>query len=290
MFRNTKCSILRFLPLVATFGLLLFFCACGGEPLSDETPKRTLSRALLAYQESDATRAYELALPYQGQPLGKLIVSLAEVHDQKVNDLKSGLQGLRELFEDESVDPQIRAEAGLSYGRTISVFRERNMHGAYASVDLHAVFDGVVALDPSHGRAATAALYRAELDIYDPDPSVSGPGFEYIEAFIAAYKGDPQDLVPLRLFVERLYVFQQGDYAASVRHLEAAWEAGISNATTAREVLYRMARMGHLKLGDRKRAIRYYEQFCNLYPYSTQISLVLQYLEDLGVEVDRSGL
>lgn len=233
--------------------------------------------------------AYELALPYREEPLGLLIVSLAKVFSHDVEDLRGGLEGLRSLLEDESVDPALRIEAGMAYGRAIGVYRERGMYSEYDGVDLGAVFDRVIALGPSGRQAPMAAMYKAELKIYDEDPAVQAEAFDFVEAFIRDYRGDPRDLVALRLFVERFYIALRGDYSASVRHLEMAHETGIRNATTAREVLYRLGRMSHLKLADREKAVRYYQEFRERYPYSMQIALVLRYLEELGVSVERES-
>lgn len=271
------------LCLVAAMG-------CGGpDGASDDAASvggvpAELRQAFVFYQEADLNKATELAAPYADRPLGKLLLSLCRIHNHQGRDIPGGLDGLREIFEDTSLDPPMRGEAGVAYGRVIFLYRQRGMYQQYDEVDLSAVFRSVREMLPRHRLACTAAHYEAEMGIFNQNPEEQEEGFSMLEEHLRQYAGAAEDKVPLHLVLDRLYIVKREDYARSVEHLMAAYDIGITNPTTERSVVFRIGRTSEKKLNNPEQARRYYEIFLRDYPYSRERPMVLEALQKMGVD------
>jgi len=248
-----------------------------------------VEEAMLAYQNSNLTRAKRLAKARLDDPMARLVFHLCQVHDAENPDLAAGLAGLKTIFEDETIDPAIRAEAGLDYGRVIQIYQARKMHPQYDNVDVRAVFRAVIGLLPEDAKACIAAKYLAETYFFKQDKRQARRGFEFVERFLANYTGPDTNIVPLHLFVELFYIDIEGNYSKAFEHLRQAYRIGISTDVVKREVLYRMGRICHVHLKDTEQAGFYYRQFLQRYPAAYQAPVVEKYLRQLGQAVTTGG-
>lgn len=241
-----------------------------------------LDEAFLAYQNGDLARARRIAEKHLHKAAGRLVFHLCQIHHGECQDLAGGLTGLKQIFEDVTIDPSIRAEAALDYARVIQIFQVRNMHREYANMDIGRVYQEVIQLDGEDVRACTAAIYLAQWYLDKQDARMDEKAFQLIEGFLEDYAGPPKNTVPVHLFVEAFYIDRRRDYVRAVRHLEDAYDLGIVTDTVRREVLFRMGRIHDSKLKQAAKARAYYQRFLELYPNAPQTPLVRRYLKELG--------
>jgi hypothetical protein len=102
-----------------------------------------------------------------------------------------------------------------------------------------------------------------------------------LEGFIRDFKGKPKDLVPIHLYLDPFYIAMRADYASSVAHLKRALDAGVTNQTTARSTIFRVARISQVELKDIETAKKYYRMFQQNYQYAREKPLVDKYLKEL---------
>ena len=102
-----------------------------------------------------------------------------------------------------------------------------------------------------------------------------------VESFLAGYKGDKADTVSVHLFVEMFYVAYKKDYARSIEHLQAAYQAGIRTARLERTVLFRIGRILDVELDRKDEARRIYRDFIEKYPDAKLTPVVRRYIKEM---------
>ena len=127
-----------------------------------------------------------------------------------------------------------------------------------------------------------AAIYRSEVDIFQPDKDTARRGVEEMEAWIARYPDNP--LVSLQWqLIGWAYVHPLDDAGKSVEAFLAAEAAGLPAHTKLDSYYWRLANLAE-KAGNRKVAVEYYRRLITdvrrpAYGYDAQYRL-----KQLGVE------
>ena len=266
------------LVLLAVPTVLILLRAGSG----NEDRRAGLEEALSAYQNGDLAISRRIAAAHLPKAAARLVFSLCQVYHTERQDLPGGLTGLKEIFEDVTIAPSIRAEAALNYAGVIQIFQARGMHKEYANVDIGAVYQKVIQLAAMDIKACTAAIYLGQWYLDKQDAGQDEKAFHFIEGFLENYPGPPENTVPVHLFIEVFYIDRRSDYASSVGHLKDAYDLGIAKDTVRREVLFRMGRIYDAKLKQVNNARMVYQQFLELYPSAAQTPVVRRYLKELG--------
>ncbi|MFP4580926.1 MAG: tetratricopeptide repeat protein [Candidatus Sumerlaeia bacterium] len=255
-------------------------------PLEKMDIPADMDKAMEAYQNSDYKTARDLASQNQDHIIARLILHLSDVHDSTNQNYGTGLAGLKEIFEDEELNPWLRAEAALSYARTIQVFQVRERFlSEYGEVDVEKIFRDVIEWVPESKQACTAVMYISDQYLLgETTEERISKGFKILEDFIREYKGDQKNLVAVHLFLDPCYIDLRRNYEQSVKHLKRALELGISNSSSERAAVFRIARISDAVLGDKEQARQYYERFLKNYEYAREVPLVKNYLEELNAE------
>jgi len=243
--------------------------------------EETLDDALQAYQEAQLLKARRIALEHQDKPLGRLVLALCRIHDHANRDLNAGIAGLKELYEDDSLGDEVWTQAALTYGRTVQLLQARDLYPQFDGIDVEAVYRRILKRVPDSPQACLAVMYLAEKYVLTKDESLREKAFKIVEAFLAAYKGDKADTVPVHLFVEVAYIAYKRDFSKSVEHLQAAYNIGIKTGTVEREVLFRIGRILDVKLDRKEEARRFYREFIEKYPDAKLTPVVERYLKEM---------
>lgn len=243
------------------------------------------------YQQGKWVQARRIAEKHFESPVARLVYSLCLIHDKEHQNLDVGLKKLHELSNDQAVLLELRLEAQLSYTRMIQLLQARGRHQEYDHINVESLYLDLIEKAGPDTRACDAALFLVELyfesHLLNPKQTPASKGFEFLETFIANYPGGKKHLLYLHLYVDEFYIRIFKDYNKSFDHLKQAYQIGITDITTRRECLFKMARLCDLKLNDPLTAEKYYKEFLHLFPNATQTPLVRRYLKELKAKATR---
>lgn len=247
-----------------------------------------LEAARAAYAAGHFSEAERIASAHSGEPEAQLIQALCAIYRPQTARRNEGMQQLRALYDDEAAPLPIRIEAGLSYARLYQVLASRNMLQGMPEENLVEFYWEFIEFAQDAPQAPWAAQSIAALLAEDAAESGSAQGLREalprLESFIAEYDGESNALAALHLTLETIYRDELDDFAAALRHAQAAIELGLAYVPYERAARYRMARMAHAGLGDLELARRYYEELLAAYPESREGALARAYLDDLSAE------
>ncbi len=142
----------------------------------------TIDDALLAYQEMQLTKARHIAEEHRATPLGRLILALCRIHDHKKQDIDAGIAGLRELYEDDSIDVKVWTQAALAYGRIVQLFQGRDLYPQFDDIDVEAVYRRILERVPDSVDACLAVTYLAEKHFLSENTADWDQAFEMVES------------------------------------------------------------------------------------------------------------
>lgn len=282
--KRINCTLVTLLFLVFFVGI--FVKSSYGR---DRVGGGELEDAILAYADSDFVKAWELASKHLDDPTGRLIHCFCQIYVKKFENIKHGLAGLKDIYEDKQLDVGIRAEAGLSYGRRIQIFHIRKKRPEYDDVDLEALYKDIIALDPDSAKACYAAMYLCEMYFQGIDGLDKNKLFPFLENFLDNYKGQERETLAVHLIADHLYIEANEDYVNSYRHLKAAYDIGIKKALLRRKALFRLGRICDVKLNKVELARKYYERFLELYPNAKKTPIVVRHLAKLNERVMKAS-
>jgi tetratricopeptide (TPR) repeat protein len=273
---------MKFLLNVLLFVLLLGlpFGPASAEPSTDG------NNYFAAYHEGNYELARRLAAREPDNPASQLVLGLCDIHDTKTTDISSGLKTLKALWDDAEAPDEIREEAGLSFARAAQLLLARNKLSGYDSADVAIVYEAL--MQQSTGiRACYAAQYLGELALNESLRSGAMEGLKKtmarLEVFPENYEGDKSHLAALHLSISTIYNDILKDYQSAYRHMEKAYQAGITFAPVHRSSLYGLARHCHLNLNRPEEARAWYEEVIATYPFSREASLSKKFLNKLVV-------
>ncbi|MFH1613552.1 MAG: hypothetical protein ABIG61_00500 [Planctomycetota bacterium] len=246
----------------------------------------SIDKGFDAYCEGDFTLARRIVKKHLDQPWGRFVFYICQIHDTRNQNIAEGLTGLKKLFDDETLDKEIRAEAGMAYARVIQIFQIRKQYLEYDNVQVESLFRNIIKLAPRSKTATFAAVYIAESlftkYLKNSDGEAAKQAFAFIEDFLASYEGPTENTVLVHLYLETFYIEVFRDYGRSVEHLKKAYELGITNETEKRRILFRLGRIYDARLHDTTTAKAYYEEFLKLYPYAFEAFVIEGYLNELN--------
>lgn len=262
---------------------LIFFTAHGVEERESSTV-----RMLRAYHEMNYAAARKLAKARPETPESRLIRALCDVYDRRSQDITRGQRELERIFQDGSLPEPYRIEAGLALGRTAQLMKKRReLYGSDADrYDHLKTLREVAALAPA-GASGAAAMFYVFQELLE-NPETAAVAFTEMEAYLRNFGGDRGLLVPLHLLAEYEYIRLRKDYKNAVRHLENSCKLGITNPNEARDALFRLEFLCYKKLGDRKAAGRYFNEYLAKHRFSGQAVVARRFLEEMKKEERRN--
>jgi tetratricopeptide (TPR) repeat protein len=263
------------------FVLLLFFFSFVSVVAATDVQYK--SKMLSAYANMQYLTARKIAAKHPDSPESRLILAFCAVFDRIKQDLGYGLTELKNIYVDKSINSKLRLQAGLAYARAAQTLQMR--HGVYQiadGIDYNVIYNSIKNTYPNSPEACFAVVYQAQ-SLFDLGTKENmSKGIAVLEKFLIRYKGAKKFLAAINILLADQYIIISGNYHKAVKYLIGAFECGISNPRSCEIILFRIARTYDLKLGDKKSAQKYYNQFIEKYPNSSSTSVVKRYLCEMG--------
>lgn len=249
---------------------------------ADDEIKSFEAMMFRAYAEGKYEVAKKLAWQCNGLNKAQLVSALCDVYNLKDQNLATGLQELKRLYESDKVAKNIRCQAGLAYARVVQSLNMRGgLYSEVKGIDYEKIYLDIIKSFPDTSSSVLAIMYLTQEWFESSNYKEVAEAFSQLNNFVNSYKGKKQFLVPLHYMLADQYIIHGGHYVQAVKELESAVNNGLSNPRVREDVVYRIARIYDTRLHDRYNALRCYEVFIKRYPGSSKAVLARRYVNEL---------
>lgn len=231
------------------------------------------------YSNVQYSLARNLARKYPKLPESRLVTALCAVFDHRKQDLRNGLLELKRIYQDKSLNDNIRLQAGLSYARAAQTLQMRSgLYPVVDHIDFNAIYDKIMHDYPDRPEACFAVIYKAQSLFDSNGEKYTKQAFSLLKSFLKHYQGPKTFLAPINMLLAYRYVINYGDYHKYVEYMTAALAAGIANPQTRENILISIGRTYSIKLKNKLLAQKYYRQYLREYPNSSNVPIIKRYL------------
>lgn len=245
---------------------------------------------LAAYAKMQYDQALKLAAKHPELSEARLVKALCAVFDRRKQNLSYGLPALKKIFEDDSIRPAMRAEAGLAYARAAQTLQKRaGIYPAAEGIDFNKIYDKIIADHPNSTTAIFAAVYQTQDWFNSANEKDVEKGFARLQNILEKFKGPKAFLGPIHYMLADQYIIHGRRYAEAVKQLEMALALGIANPRNREQVTYRIARINDVNMNNKTSAAEWYRRFIKEFPNSSSAPLAKRYLKGIDSGKKESG-